>query len=282
MRLGLVQDAPVQGNFEATLAQMEQYASRAGKRDGCVDLLVFPELYVTGYYAQVWERKPTPADELAWISRMHEVAAREGLWIVFGHPSYRAATREQGTSRYGQEISADSAGLPLYNAISMVSPEGLCDTYAKVHLYGSEWASFVTGDVFPVWTTPWGKVGAQICFDVEFPEGARLAGLAGADLLLFPANNLYPYGEWHRIYTAARGLENRAFAATVNRTGFELGEEFCGGSCALHPDGTWLIEPSSKPGLYTCDMALSERHDVDESIDYFRFRRPDLYGGIGV
>jgi predicted amidohydrolase len=282
MRLGLVQDAPVQGDFEKTLAQMEQYAARAGKQDGKVDLLVFPELYVTGYHSRLWDRRPTPDDELAWINCMQEAADREGLWIVFGHPSYRAMTRENGKSRYGQAIEGSGADLPLYNAISLVSPKGLCETYAKVHLYGSEWDSFVPGDVFPVWTTPWGKVGAQICFDVEFPEGSRLEGLAGADLLLFPANNFVPYGEWHRIFTAARGLENRAFAATVNRTGIELSTEFCGGSCVLHPNGTWLIEASSKPGLYTCDIVFSERLKVDESNDYFRFRRPDLYSGISL
>lgn len=282
MRLGLVQDAPVEGSIKATLMQMEQYASRAGRSGERVNLLVFPELYVTGYYAEVWERQPTPADELNWIARIHEMARREDLWILFGHPSYRAATQEHGTSRYGQEIVGEGTDLPLYNAVSLVSPEGLRETYAKVHLFGREWASFVTGDLFPVWVTPWGKIGVQICFDVEFPEGARMAALAGADLLLFPANNGFPYGEWHRIYTAARGLENRAFAVTVNRVGSELGDAFCGGSCAIHPNGTWLIDASPEPGLFTCDMNLAERHDVDQSIDYFRFRRPDLYKGVSI
>ena len=162
----------------------------------------------------------------------------------------------------------------------MVSPGGHHATYAKVHLYGLEAQTFVAGDVFPIWQTPWASIGPQVCFDVEFPEGPRILGLKGADLLLFPANNLHPYGGWHRIYAAARGLENRAFAATVNRTGVERGDEFCGGSCVMHPNGTWLVKASATPGLKVCDIRITDRHEVDASVNYFRFRRPELYGDV--
>ncbi|MCL6516729.1 carbon-nitrogen hydrolase family protein [Alicyclobacillus sp.] len=280
LRLSLVQDAPVQGDIQATLTQMGAYAARAGRKGIGADLLVFPELYVTGYFPNLWERRPTPADELDWIDRVQKMARDEGLWIVFGHPSYRAQTLEYGRTRYGRDIPGDGIHLPLYNSVSLVSPAGLRETYAKVHLYGSERDCFTPGDLFPVWDTPWGKVGVQICFDVEFPEGPRLAALGGAKLLLFPASNPAPYGEWHGIYTAARGLENRVFAATVNRLGAELTYSFCGGSCVIHPKGAWLVPPSERPGLYSCDIDFSELEQIDPSIDYLRLRRPDLYQGL--
>ncbi|KUO97307.1 carbon-nitrogen hydrolase family protein [Ferroacidibacillus organovorans] len=171
MRLGLVQDAPIFGDVAQTLKQMNTYIKQAGMRNEKVDLLVFPELYVTGYYAKGWPCRPTPDDELEWINQIHALAQSEQLWIIFGHP----------------------------------------------------------------------------------------------------------YGSWHQIYTAARGLENRAFAATVNRIGEEYGDEFCGGSCVFHPNGTCLVEADDRPGLKTCDLRLSDLHDLDETLNYFRFRRPELY-----
>ncbi|WDL99086.1 carbon-nitrogen hydrolase family protein [Alicyclobacillus sp. ALC3] len=277
MRLGLVQDTPVVKDMEGTLGQMERYAAEAGRSGRQVNLLAYPELYVTGYYPEYWERRPTPQDELDWLARMQEVAAREDLFIVFGHPSYRAQTVEHGTSRYGVEMAGDGRDMPLYNAASLVSPQGLVGTYAKVHLFGSEAESFVPGDVFPVWQTPWGKLAVQICFDVEFPEGARIAGLHGAQIILFPADNMHPFGPWHRTFTAARALENGVFAATVNRLGPEFDTDFCGGSCCMHPNGEWLIEAQPDAGLFVCDIDVNDLADRDATVDYYRLRRPNLY-----
>lgn len=280
MRLGLVQDTPVVRDIEGTLAQMEQYAVEAGCHGRQVNLLAYPELYPTGYFPEYWERRPTPQDELDWLARMQDIAEQEQLWIVFGHPSYRAQTQLHGTSRYGVEMAGDGHDLPLYNAASLMSPEGLVGTYAKVHLFGREAESFVPGDVFPVWQTPWGRLAVQICFDIEFPEGARVAGLNGAQIILFPADNMHPFGPWHRTFAAARALENRVFAATVNRLGAEFDTDFCGGSCCMHPTGEWLIEAQPDPGLYVCDINVAELADMDDTIDYYRLRRPGLYGDM--
>ncbi|CAM3780743.1 carbon-nitrogen hydrolase family protein [Alicyclobacillus pomorum] len=276
-RLGLVQMAPTPGDVEANLSLMDEMVQRAGTTGEQVDLLVFPELCVTGYSPAYWKRRPTRQDEQAWQSRVHELAKREGIWIIYGHPSYCMAVNASAKSELARSLHGDDAHLPLYNAVSLISPHGLVGTYAKVHLFGNEPATFARGDAFPVWETPWGKVAIQICYDLEFPEGARVAALHGADMLIYPANNMAPFGEYHRIYTMARAMENAMFVATVNRTGVEGNLQFCGGSCVAHPEGRWLIEAGPAPGLYTCDIHMDDLKCLDESLGYFRHRQPQLY-----
>ena len=267
-KLGLVQDTPVQGDIEMTLKLMEDYGRQANKEG--IGLLIFPELFITGYFHELWERHPTPDDEMYWFSRLHAMAKREGLAIVCGHPSYRAQTMEHGNSRLTSKISGDC--LPMYNAASLVSVTGVMGIYAKVHLWDQETKVFTPGDLFPVWDTPWGRLAVQVSFDMDFPEGARAAALQGAEVLVYPTGNYFPYCPWYRTYTLARAQENGIFVASANRIGKEFDLEFCGGSCAAHPEGRLLIESRMEAGLYTCDVHLGER-----SSNYFSYRKPGAY-----
>ena len=152
----MVQQEPVTGNVEATLALMESVVNSAGRNGLACDLLVFPELFVTGYLPDLWERWPSPEDEELWIQRITHMASKNDLGIVFGHPSYRAQV--QGNDRGKIELDHPHLGeskLVLYNAASFVLPEGLVGTFAKVHLYGDEHKTFKAGDSFPIWETPW-------------------------------------------------------------------------------------------------------------------------------
>lgn len=274
LRLGLVQTAPVQGDIEATLRLMEDYILKAGKNGEKVDLLIFPELFITGYLPELWEKQPTPSEEAAWHERLLHLAREEDLWMVYGHPSYHVNSANDGAPDRKKDEHQKKA---LYNAATLLSPNGIVGTYGKVHLYGKEPETFKAGECFPVWKTPWGKLALQICYDIEFPEGARIGALAGANLLICPTANMMPFGEYHRTYTMARALENGIFVAYNNRIGPERDIDFCGGSCVATPDCRWLIEGSSAPGLYACHVNLDERKTIDPSLDYFVFRRPELY-----
>lgn len=276
LRLGLVQDAPIVRDMKETLSCMAQYAERAASKELSIDILAFPELFVSGYSPNVWERWPTPDDEMYWIDQMMGLARMYGVWIMFGHPSFRAETRREGTSRY-QAVMLNDPSAEMYNAVSLVSPFQLVGTYAKVHLYGEERNLFTPGDVFPVWETPWTQIAPQICFDVEFPEAARSVALAGARLIVYTSNNMHPYSQWHRTFSQARALENRVFVANVNRLGDECGVSFCGHSCVFHPGGQTLIDVGEERGLFVCDINLKERDMLDENLDYLRLRRPKAY-----
>lgn len=274
VRVGVVQSAPVRGNVEATLAQMEAWIGEAGLYGRRVNVLVFPELFVTGYLPELWVAPPTLEEVSNWQQRITHLAAKNDIWIVYGHPAYKVDN--------APEHPQVKAGLeaPLYNAASLISPTGVVGTYGKVHLFGNEPATFMPGAGFPVWETPFGRVAIQICYDLEFPESARMAALSGAQWLLIPANNMAPYGPFHATYTMARALENNLFVVTVNRIEPELDIDFCGGSCAAHPEHRWLIEPTAVAGLHTCDVEVAELDALHASLDYGQYRRPDLYGRL--
>jgi predicted amidohydrolase len=238
-----------------------------------VDWVVFPELFVTGYLPELWTRRPSPSEELEWLAHIERVARAEGVWVVCGHPSYRVQT-------LNAEMQGNGTDGPLYNAASIVSPDGVIGIYAKIHLYGKEPETFAGGDVVPVWPTPWGKVAIQICFDLEFPEAARLAALSGADLLICPSNNMHPYGEFHRVFATARAMENNLFVAYCNRIGSELDLEFCGGSGVVDPFGRWLVEAREDDGLFVAELDLGLRSKLSPSMIYHRHRRPGLYRSI--
>ncbi|WP_206919771.1 carbon-nitrogen hydrolase family protein [Alicyclobacillus suci] len=267
MKLALVQDAPVLGDVEATLARMQDIV-RKTCRDNSVDLVVFPELFITGYLPEHWSFLPTAEAELEWLVRLQSMAAECDVWVIVGHPSYRVRV-------------TDGAKRPeLTNAASIISPDGIVGTYAKVHLFGDEGKTFVAGRSWPVWRSPWGKIAVQICYDIEFPESARMAGLQDADLLVNISANMVPYGSYHRIYAQARAMENTMFVACLNRTGMENGINFCGESCVVHPDSSWLLQADSESGVFVVDVPLHERRNLPDCVQYVKMRQPHVYKSL--
>lgn len=274
-QLGIYQGAPIPGKIEQTLQQMELIIRAAGERN--VQLVVFPELYVTGYLPSMWERFPTVAEEHLWHQRIAQVSKETGCWVVFGHPSYRV----QPAHPLDERLQSNPEGT-LTNAISLVSPDGVVGTYAKVHLYGREPDVFVYGSEFPVWQTPFGRIALQSCYDIEFPESARLAAVHGAQILINPANNMDPFADYHRRFTMTRAMENSMFAINVNRVGSEEDLNFCGASCVAHPKGQWLLETGGEENLFTLEINLDDLSSLDPSLEYLKKRRPEVYQDLAT
>ncbi|QQE79305.1 carbon-nitrogen hydrolase family protein [Alicyclobacillus sp. SO9] len=304
-KLGVYQGQPVQGNIEGTLQLMEQVIAEAGEKS--VQILVFPELFITGYLPELWEHVPSQAEEEEWMNRLTQSARQHDVWIVFGHPSYRVSplspldersnarvhegSNERTDNRidnYGDSHSDEHIKhpsgpyipAPFTNGITLLSPDGVVGTYAKVHLFGDEPKTFVYGSEFPVWDTPFGRVALQSCYDIEFPESARMAAVQGAQLLINPANNMSPFGEHHRRYSMVRAMENSLFVITVNRLGPEKDIDFCGKTCVAHPEGRWLLETDREEGLQTTEIDLSDIASLDPSVHYLNQRRPALYRAL--
>ncbi|MHB1683713.1 MAG: nitrilase-related carbon-nitrogen hydrolase [Bacilli bacterium] len=99
MKVSLCQSAPIQGDVDATLALITEAVRKSGINGYNAELIVFPELFITGYFPELWNSRPTPADELSWIDQLREAAETEGISVLCGHPSYRAQTNEYGRSR---------------------------------------------------------------------------------------------------------------------------------------------------------------------------------------
>jgi predicted amidohydrolase len=124
--------------------------------------------------------------------------------------------------------------------------------------------------------TPFGRIGAAVCYDYDFPELTRGLALAKADLIAVPANlPLCPRPE------GERPVEIALAQATAHTTGLERGVEWTGASCIVDPDGWLAAGPVDgyDMGILNadCDLGLARNKAWGERNDVRGDLRPELY-----
>ena len=196
----------------------------AAERDA--QLIMFPECALTGYaYNSLDEAIPfaEPIDGPS-SEAIAEVCRATGAYAVVGF------------------IEAD--GDKFYNAAMLVGPDGVVGGYRKVHLPFIGIDRFLTpGDrQFEVFDLPFGKVGLNICYDISFPEAARVLKLMGAELIALITN--WPEAAWRspEFVAKTRALENHVFFAATDRVGTERGWKFIGRSKIVDCNGDTVAE----------------------------------------
>ena len=225
-------------------------------------LIVLPELFNTGYrlddhYGQYAESIPGPS-----VERISAVAQREKIYLV------------------GCIAEKDPSTGHIFDTAFLTGPEGFVGAYRKIHLWGQEPNYFHTGPVFPVFQTPWCKIGLLICYDVGFPEAARCLALAGAEMILLPSAFGMPRLYAWDLATRSRALENGCYLIAANRIGREKDSEFCGHSRVVDPQGNVIVDAGLQETVIAADVDISEVHQQRERIPYLRDRRPDLYPSL--
>lgn len=235
-------------------------------------LVIFPECALTGYaFNSLEEAIPFAERPDGPSSQAIAEACREtGCYAIVGF------------------IEAD--GDKFYNAAMLVGPDGLVGNYRKVHLPFIGIDRFLTpGDrPFQVFDLPFGRVGINICYDISFPESARVVKLLGAELIALITN--WPTAAWRSPAFVAntRALENHVFYAAVDRVGTERGWQFIGRSKVIDCNGDTVAEADhDAEELLFASVDLQEannNHIVNVAgayeLDRLKDRRPDLYGEI--
>lgn len=214
------------------------------------EIAVFPELFLGGYRLR-------DADGVACDPGGEELAA------------IAAACAEARTAALVGFVERGPLGL--HDSVACIDEGGeLVVVYRKVQLFGEEAASYRPGDWLEVVELAGRKVAPLVCFDVEFPELARAAAMAGADLLVTCAANMEPFAAEHRLHARARALENRVPHLYVNRVGAEGGLRFVGGTCAIDTDGTVLREATGD-GEEILLVEVGPAGAADARVDYLSF-----------
>src|SRR5467141_2444474 len=197
-----------------------------------------------------------------------------------------------------------AAGL-YHNTAAVIEADGkLKGIYRKMHIPDDpayyEKFYFTPGDLgFRAFDTRVGRIGALVCWDQWYPEGARLTALQGASVLLYPT----AIG-WHPKEKAAHGAEqldawrtiqrshaiaNGCYVAAVNRVGHERpagtdgdGIEFWGASFLADPFGAIVAEaPKDREAIVLGEIDLGRIEEVRRGWPFLRDRRIDAYAGIG-
>lgn len=249
-------------NLRKVLSKLET-AARAGAK-----LVVFPECALTGYcFTSLQEARPLaetvpgPATEkIAAVTKQYDCTAVVGL--------------------------LERDGDRIYNAAAVIGPDGVLGTHRKVHLLCLGIDRFdAPGDKpFPVFNTPHGKVGINICFDCSFPESGRVLKLKGAQVLAIPTN--WPMGSdtWQHT-PPVRATENHLHVIAADRVGEERGFRFAGHSKIVDFSGNVLAEAgeTEETILYAeIDVAAADLNRVVRvpgqwEFDRIAARRPEMY-----
>jgi 5-aminopentanamidase len=268
MRVAVAQTEPHLGekerNLEICVARLEEAATKGAA------LLVLPECAIPGYMFDSAEEALPFAEEIPGPSTeiLEREARRLGMHVVCGL----------------LERDADV----LHNSAALVGPDGLLGVYRKTHLPFLGVDRFVVaGDELPIFETPLGRVGIEICYDLRFPEATRTLSLGGADLIALPTNFPVAARLQTEFITRARAAENRVYLLAANRVGKEQWAEFCGWSQIVDPYGDRVAEASAdEEALLVADIDLERARDKDYVIpgEYelylFGHRRPELYGSL--
>jgi predicted amidohydrolase len=266
MRVAVVQTDPALGDVARNLARIVE-----GIRGARADLVVFPECALTGYS---FESKPEGL-------RVAEPARGPSMERI------AAACRDARAHAVVGFLERD--GARLFNAAALVGPGGPVGVYRKMHLPFLGIDRFADpGDLgFPVFETPLGRIGVQICYDGSFPEASRAQKLSGAQLIVLPTNWPEAAEVSCRHAPMVRAQENHVNLVTADRVGSEAGVRFIGGSRICDFAGRVLAEAGAGEETIAAelDLAAADRNRVVNvpgryELDRIADRRPEFYGRL--
>lgn len=249
VKIALGQFASVQGDKQANLNKMMEMIDTASRENA--DLIVFPELAYSGYFnpSLVMQQLAEPQDG-PFVQTLKKTAKEKKIHIISGYP--------------------EATGIPgkIYNSAIFVDDEGkVLENMRKVYLWGDEKKMFSEGNRFPVVQTKFGKVGMLICYDLEYPEPARIEALKGCEILVdISVWSIHP-GEhrWH-VDLQGNALFNLMFAIGCNT----IGENCCGSSMVVGPDGEEQVVASrTEDELLIHEIDLDDILEIRSRIPYF-------------
>lgn len=189
-------------------------------------ILVLPELWATGF---VYKQLAELSVKTPWLlEQLREIAALYHIVIA-------------GTL---VERVDDKQGVLLYNTLFFCGSDGLQGKIRKQHLFSfwreDEWLT--QGDSPRPVATESGLVGGLVCYDLRFPETAKVQCQQGANLLLVSAQWPLARIEQWRTLLQARAIENQAFVVAGNGCGMSNDLKLGGHSLIIDPAGEILLE----------------------------------------
>src|SRR5476651_2737287 len=281
VKCGLIQatnaletSAPIDKIREANVAKHMKLIDKAGQSG--VQILCMQEIFTGPYFCA--EQTPRWYESTEYIPDgpttrlMQETAKKYEMVIVV--PLYEI----ENTGVYyntAAVIDADGTYLGKYRKNHIPQTNGFWEKYY-----------FKPGDLgYPVFKTRYATIGVYICYDRHFPEGARLLGLNGAEIVYNPSATVAGLSQYlWKLEQPAHAVANGYFMGCLNRVGTEapwnIGK-FDGHSYFVDPRGNFLAEAGEdKDELVTADLNLDVIEEVRRVWQFYRDRRPETYGDM--
>ncbi|PYT64142.1 MAG: acyltransferase [Acidobacteria bacterium] len=257
------------------MAKHEDLIAAAAKKK--VQILGLQELFYGPYFCAEqqtrWYELTERIPEGPTVSHMQKLAKKHQMVLVI--PVYEV----------------EMTGV-YFNTAAVIDADGrYLGKYRKHHIphcHPGFWEKFYFtpgNSGYPVFSTRYARVGVYICYDRHFPEGARILGLNGAEIVYNPSATVAGLSEYlWELEQPAHAVANAYFVAAINRVGTEqpwaIGE-FYGKSYFCDPRGKIVAQASrDKDELLVAELNLEEIQKVRDTWQFYRDRRPESYGEI--
>ncbi|NOY80338.1 MAG: acyltransferase [Kiritimatiellaeota bacterium] len=298
VRAAAVQFHHVPGDKQTNLARLGEFARAAAAH--AVDLLVFPEMCITGY----WH-----------VRKLSRQAIAELAEPVPGGPAAREllALADRTGMTIGAGLIEAGADGQFYNTYVAAMPDGRMARHRKLHCFISP--HMASGDSYTVFDAPQGcRIGILVCYDNNLGENVRITALKGAEILFAPhqtggcrtpsprcmgaidpalwhqraerpeplrAEFLGPKGrEWLMHWLPARAHDNGLFLVYSNGVGLDDDEVRTGNAMILDPYGDILAETDAvDEDTVAADLDPGLRR-MCTGARWIKTRRPELYAPL--
>lgn len=234
------------------------------------DFIILPEMFNCPYSNDKFIEYGEKEKSSETLSEISKLAKSNNAYILAGSIP---------------EIEEDK----LYNTSYLFDRQGnVIAKHRKMHLFDIDVKGKITfkesdvltaGNDFTITDTEFGKVGIGICYDIRFPELAKIMVENGALILIYPGafNMTTGPAHWELLFRS-RAMDNQAFcigvAPALNN---DASYHSYGHSIITNPWGEVIAQASEKESLIISEIDLSEIKKVREELPLLKNKRDDLY-----
>lgn len=268
MIIAAAQISPHLGDIKKNFDLHLRYIEKAKKKKA--DLLIFPELSLTGYTLKdLVEEVAVQPEKEALFKEFMDLSHR--ISLVFGF------------------VEEKERGL-FYNSVAFLSKGKIVHIHRKVFLptYGmfEEGKFFARGRHFKTFLTPYGKAGMLICYDFLHYGASYVLFAGGSEIIIVPSaapgrglseEDSYQSSRMWELMGEAISRFSSSFVIYCNRVGFEDGKQFAGGSFIFNPRGKRIAQsPYLDEDFLVAKINQDETGEARKKRPYKRDDRPDI------
>ncbi len=259
----------VENDKEANIRKAREMIREASRKGA--NLVVLPEMFNCPYESSCFPVYAEPIPEGQTCLALSKTAREEKIYLI------------------GGSIPESDLDGNIFNSCPVFGPDGeFLGCHRKVHLFDVDLESGLSfresdtlkaGSELTIIATPLATLGVLICYDIRFPEMARLLALSGVQVLLVPAafNTTTGPAHWETLLRT-RAVDNQFFvvgAAPARNP--EASYQAWGRSMIIDPWGTVLASTGDSETVLCSDIDLGRLEQVRRALPLLRHRRTDLY-----
>lgn len=259
----------VENDKEANIRKAREMIREASRKGA--NLVVLPEMFNCPYESSCFPVYAEPIPEGKTCLALSETAREEKIYLVGGSIP---------------EIDPDGN---IFNSCPVFGPNGeFLGCHRKVHLFDVDLESGLSfresdtlkaGSELTIIATPLATLGVLICYDIRFPEMARLLALSGVQVLLVPAafNTTTGPAHWETLLRT-RAVDNQFFVVgAAPASNPEASYQAWGHSMIIDPWGTVIASTGGSEAVLCSEIDLDRLEQVRRALPLLRHRRTDLY-----